>query len=622
IFWLSGKAGTGKSTIARTVADELARQGYLVGSFFFKRGHGELGRARSLFPTIARQMADFVPSISHKIAAASKGSPPVIERAPTTQFETLIQGSLLGYSTGSATDIRAIVIDALDECEDWGAIGHAMTLWPRLRAQSSMNLRVFVTSRSDNKIGDKLSKLGHKDLQHERLEDWQLGTIEDDLRLFCYDELRRLREQSRKESSLDELEDDWPGESSVDKLVEISKPLFIAASTIFKEVSNNPRKRLREWVGRLNFAKTDTLTVIYSDILIQAAKFDKEWLQWFSQVIKPIALLHSPLTIPALGNLLGEGDNNVVLSALKPLSVIEFPSGKEVKAGSRAAVRVYHESFRDFLMDPNLKGKSQFWVNEGETHGILLTRCLDLLKNKLDRDVCKLKDAATKRKGVSAEDVEKHIPESVQYACRYWTSHAVESKKKLEDGGQIDRFLRASFLHWTEAMAWLDKLGEMVASLRQLQRAIDSQSSPKLHAFVADALRWVPANRDLINDVPLQTFLSALAFAPSNSVVRNSFRSDMEEFLQVWPPGATDWGFELQTLRGHAEWILSITPSIDGRRLVTIADDNTVRLWDVESGTEEKQKFPGHTREISAIAISADGQNFASASYDKTVGIW
>ncbi|KAF2858253.1 hypothetical protein K470DRAFT_266202 [Piedraia hortae CBS 480.64] len=599
LFWLSGKAGTGKSTIARTVADELARQGYLVGSFFFKRGHGELGRARSLFPTIARQMADSVPSISHKIAAASKGSPPVIERAPTTQFDTLIQGSLSGYSMGSATDIRAIVIDALDECEDWGAIGHAMTLWPRLRAQSSMNLRVFVTSRSDNKIGDKLSELGQKDLKHERLEHWQSSTIEDDLRLFCYDELRRLREQSRKESSLDELEDDWPGESAVDKLVEISKPLFIAASTIFKEVSNNPRKRLREWVDRLNFTETDTLTVIYSNILIQATKFDKEWLQWFSQVIKPIALLHSPLTIPALGNLLGEGDNNVVLNALKPLSsVIEFPSGKEVKAGSRAAVRVYHESFRDFLMDPNLKGISQFWVNEGETHGILLTRCLDLRKKKLDRDVCKQKESATERKGVSAEDVEKHIPESVQYACRYWVSHAVKSNETLEDGGQVDCFLRTCFLHWTEAMTWLDKLGEMVVCLKQLQKAIDStesmpnhaesKSSPRLHSFVADALRWVPTNRNMISDTPLQTYLSALAFAPSNSVIRNSFRSSMEEILQVWPPVRSDWGSELQTLRGHGEMILSITPSMDGRQLITVADDSTVRLWDVESGTEEK----------------------------------
>ncbi|KAF2858629.1 tricorn protease domain 2-containing protein [Piedraia hortae CBS 480.64] len=585
VFWLSGKAGTGKSTIALTVADELAKQGYLVGSFFFKRGHGELGRACILFPTIARQMADFVPSISHEIAAASKDSPPVNVRPLTTQFDTLIKGPLSGYRTGSATYIRAIVIDALDECEDWGAIGHAMTLWPSLRAQSSMNLRVFLTSRSGNKVGDALGEMGRKDLQHERLEHWQSSTIEDDLRLFCHDELRRLREQSRKESSYDELEDDWPGESVVDKLVDISKPLFIAASTIFQEVSNDPRRQLREWVDRLNFTGSEGLNCIYSGILEQASRADPKWLGHFKRTIEPIAVLRAPLSIPALTDLLGEGDNMVVPNALKPLSsVIDFPSEKEVKSGSRATVRIYHESFRDFLVDPNLKDKFQFSIDKGKTHGILLKRCLDLLTNKLGRDVCKQKDPATERIDVSAEHVEKHISESVQYACRYWTGHAIHSNEAIEDGGQVDRFVRACLLYWVEAMAWLDKLGEMIVCLKQLQRAISPQSSPRLHSFIADALRWVPANRDLISDAPLQTYLSALAFAPSNSIVRNSFRSDME----VWPPAATDWGFELQTLRRHTDDILSITPSIDGRRLVTVGNDRTVRLWDVESGTEEK----------------------------------
>ena len=37
IFWLNGMAGTGKSTIARTVAREICSQGRLGASFFFLR---------------------------------------------------------------------------------------------------------------------------------------------------------------------------------------------------------------------------------------------------------------------------------------------------------------------------------------------------------------------------------------------------------------------------------------------------------------------------------------------------------------------------------------------------------------------------------------------------------
>src|SRR5262245_1192451 len=43
IFWLSGMAGTGKSTIARTIAQLFTDQHQLGASFFFKRGEGERG---------------------------------------------------------------------------------------------------------------------------------------------------------------------------------------------------------------------------------------------------------------------------------------------------------------------------------------------------------------------------------------------------------------------------------------------------------------------------------------------------------------------------------------------------------------------------------------------------
>ncbi|KAF2861141.1 hypothetical protein K470DRAFT_201725, partial [Piedraia hortae CBS 480.64] len=122
-----------------------------------------------------------------------------------------------------------------------------------------------------------------------------------------------------------------------------------------------------------------------------------------------------------------------------------------------------------------------------------------------------------------------------------------------------------------------------------------------------DALRWVPANRNLMNETPLQTYLSALAFAPSNSIVRNSFRSETE----VWPPAATDWGFELQTLRGHIDVILSITPSSDWRRLVTVSYDNTVRLWDGAG-----RVLKGHNSPVWCLHFSSDSETLVSGSTD------
>jgi chloramphenicol 3-O-phosphotransferase len=56
IFWLNGMAGTGKSTIARTVAQGFKGQGLLGASCFFKRGEADRGTATYLVTSIAGQL--------------------------------------------------------------------------------------------------------------------------------------------------------------------------------------------------------------------------------------------------------------------------------------------------------------------------------------------------------------------------------------------------------------------------------------------------------------------------------------------------------------------------------------------------------------------------------------
>ena len=58
IFWLRGLAGTGKSTIARTVAQENYIRKRLGASFFFSRGGGDIGNASKFFTSIAVQLAN------------------------------------------------------------------------------------------------------------------------------------------------------------------------------------------------------------------------------------------------------------------------------------------------------------------------------------------------------------------------------------------------------------------------------------------------------------------------------------------------------------------------------------------------------------------------------------
>jgi adenylylsulfate kinase-like enzyme len=63
IFWLNGWAGTGKSTIARTIAREHFDRGKLGASFFFSKGDKDTSHAGKFVTTIARQLAQNVPSL-------------------------------------------------------------------------------------------------------------------------------------------------------------------------------------------------------------------------------------------------------------------------------------------------------------------------------------------------------------------------------------------------------------------------------------------------------------------------------------------------------------------------------------------------------------------------------
>jgi hypothetical protein len=61
IFWLNGLAGTGKSTIARTIARKYHDQERLGASFFFSRGGGVVSHAGKFFTSIAVQLGRIYP---------------------------------------------------------------------------------------------------------------------------------------------------------------------------------------------------------------------------------------------------------------------------------------------------------------------------------------------------------------------------------------------------------------------------------------------------------------------------------------------------------------------------------------------------------------------------------
>jgi hypothetical protein len=64
---------------------------------------------------------------------------------------------------------------------------------------------------------------------------------------------------------------------------------------------------------------------------------------------------------------------------------------------------------------------------------------------------------------------------------------------------------------------------------------------------------------------------------------------------------------EIACFTGHTESVWSIAVSADGNQVISASGDQTVRLWDVDTG-KCLRTFEGHTNSVTGVAMSADGK--------------
>ncbi|CAI7603898.1 unnamed protein product [Penicillium pancosmium] len=81
IFWLNGMAGTGMSTIARTVAKIFNGKGQLGASFFFKKGEAHRGNAKRFIPTIVKQLILHNHQLASGVLGAIQNDPDISPKA-------------------------------------------------------------------------------------------------------------------------------------------------------------------------------------------------------------------------------------------------------------------------------------------------------------------------------------------------------------------------------------------------------------------------------------------------------------------------------------------------------------------------------------------------------------
>lgn len=90
--------------------------------------------------------------------------------------------------------------------------------------------------------------------------------------------------------------------------------------------------------------------------------------------------------------------------------------------------------------------------------------------------------------------------------------------------------------------------------------------------------------------------------------------------IRVWDTAAR--GPVGQSLPGSEEYVDRVAVSPDGHRVAAVDGKDVLRLWDAETGRPIGGPLTGHDAGVTALAFSPDGRRLASAGHDNTVRLW
>ncbi|KIM32665.1 hypothetical protein M408DRAFT_312837 [Serendipita vermifera MAFF 305830] len=501
-----------------------------------------------------------------------------------------------------------VVLDALDECGglDGQRSDHRRNLLRTLKSWSRLprKFKLFVTSRDESDIGRLFSTISHRVVEISTGQSVEAQSSED------IEKFLRFRFQEISAAYSRSLRPDWPGSPIIQELTAKSQGLFIWVKVITNFADNGDPV---EQLGRiLRGGGAGDMAALYSFILNSFFPNPSGTLvESFRLILGAVVLAKIPFSITSLINLF----------SLKPTTMERICNGLHAVMDSRDALRIQHQSFVDFLVDPS-KCPSAFLIDPKRENQSLTMACLRTMRDGLRFNICNLETSYLRNREVPdiAARVEGCIPPELSYSCLFWAGHLKDTPFGLEELRCLEDFMNKQFLYWLEVLSLTKRVNVASSMLWILIDWIQAGSSND--AMARDMQKFVATFGSIISQSLPHIYLSALPFVPRNSTLSRQYRVDYPQTLKVDMGGQSEWPATQNVFVGHTRGVQSISFSSDGRRIVSGSEDCTIRVWDAETGEVVAGPLEGHTGHVYSVAFSPDSRWIVSSSDDMTIRVW
>ena len=463
ILWLNGLVGTGKSTIARTVARRYFDQNQLGASFFFSQS---IKTVENFVASIAFQLAENIPALRPHIAGTISQYDDIATMSLHDQLEILILSPLSKLRLNSQHVRFILVVDALDECKnsDTQTILDILTNYLLVKLNK---LRIFITSRPRISIEYGMSHLDSSYYTRFDLHRIPRSIVDYDITIFLEQSLKGMKEEYS-------LDSQWPGEENIKSMVQKSHGLFVWAATSCNFMREGGKQFAVERLDAvLSHSEVEItapekyLDVIYLSVLersISSGYEDNEKgkaRRRLRNILGSIVALSSPLSIYTLSELLSVYSTDMWQALGDVHSILDI-------SRDDTPLHLHHPAFRDFLFNKDRCKSEHFWVDEKGAHLNLADRCLRLMSESLRPNICGLDIPEGLSADIDGDQVKASLSPGAQYACLNWVQHVQKSSIIIRDGDQVHKFLTTHLLHWMEAMAWMEETSGIKDSITML----------------------------------------------------------------------------------------------------------------------------------------------------------